>query len=431
MLIHIINTSTPIKQFANLCKRQKDLDHFRRCTTKIITKSTTSIFGFESSEDCANFNNKILKVIKISNEDDLKQLNTEIEIGNQVHGLPHLFGFPKKSCFFEHDLSDTNTSKYPFFVLILMERMKSDMSRTIATLPKNTRDLHVLLITSQIFKGLEKIHKLKIIHLDLKPDNIFMRNEYEALVADFGLSQKGVPSQTEQCDLIFKSKLCFGTIPYTTPEHTKFICSESFYTDKTDVYTLGLIIIRMFRSNYQIPAAISAKDLSEVLMRSVIRTQIEINQLLTENPNHLTSEFERLFSKMLDNDYNKRPGISEAYKMFIECVEHFVEGYDNYINEEQGLITTIELFLDEMMDSQSNFYTERNDTAKFLLNNKDFLQIYWNRVSNEDKRDFLKKYPLLEHLNTKKSLFDILSGAFDWSKQTSNKETDKANHMIT
>jgi len=44
-------------------------------------------------------------------------------------------------------------------------------------------------IFGQIVKGIEYLHQINhLVHLDLKPDNIIIRDDYSIAIIDFGLS---------------------------------------------------------------------------------------------------------------------------------------------------------------------------------------------------------------------------------------------------
>ena len=92
-------------------------------------------------------------------------------------------------------------------------------------------------IGCQVLSGLHNIHSKRLIHFDLKPDNILISDRGEALVADFGLAKQmsfaGVAAQ----DRLYT--------PMTPPEATR---GDQF--DNTfDIYQFGLTLYRMCNGN--------------------------------------------------------------------------------------------------------------------------------------------------------------------------------------
>ena len=105
------------------------------------------------------------------------------------------------------------------------------------------------LIVRQIVEGLNYLHANKIIHRDLKPRNILFviddRKRPVMKLADFGCSRI-VPgdqshltrTETEVGDYSVGFRP-FGTSGWIAPEVVK---GEKTYTDKVDIFPLGLII---------------------------------------------------------------------------------------------------------------------------------------------------------------------------------------------
>ena len=79
------------------------------------------------------------------------------------------------------------------------------------------------------------MHKMKIIHRDLNPKNIFMNKNMEIKIGDFGISKQLNGEYT----LTQKKK---GTLNYTAPE----IIFEGKYNEKSDIWSLGCIIYELF-----------------------------------------------------------------------------------------------------------------------------------------------------------------------------------------
>lgn len=97
-----------------------------------------------------------------------------------------------------------------------------------------------LRIALSIAKGMQYLHQqMRIIHCDLKPDNIFVgKNFAEASgeiplkIGDFGLSQK-LPAEEES----IKTRIFMGTLQYMAPELIlKGDKGEKEYSQQTDMY---------------------------------------------------------------------------------------------------------------------------------------------------------------------------------------------------
>ena len=98
------------------------------------------------------------------------------------------------------------------------------------------------IIITQILEGLEYLNKLphKIIHYDLKPENIIFNN-MEAKISDFGLA-KILESNTDRVQLTSQG---VGTYWYLPPE-----CFEDKknvnISSKVDIWSIGVILFEMF-----------------------------------------------------------------------------------------------------------------------------------------------------------------------------------------
>lgn len=91
-------------------------------------------------------------------------------------------------------------------------------------------------IINGICDGLYYLHQMQIVHLDLKPENILLDDNMMPKIADFGLSRCFDDMQSRA----IASKV-FGTMGYMAPE---FLCGRQI-TFKSDIYSLGIILIRI------------------------------------------------------------------------------------------------------------------------------------------------------------------------------------------
>ena len=111
---------------------------------------------------------------------------------------------------------------------------------------KDLNVIHLLEIIKKIIRGLYQMHQYGYAHLDLKPDNIMMKNPFEPVLIDFGLVLPIVKTETQLSIVDIKQAILprnsyRGTPLYMDPNI--FNGSYSFYND---VYSLGVMIYEFF-----------------------------------------------------------------------------------------------------------------------------------------------------------------------------------------
>ncbi|GMI86410.1 proline-rich extensin-like receptor kinase 4 [Hibiscus trionum] len=87
-------------------------------------------------------------------------------------------------------------------------------------------------------KGLAYLHEdchPHIIHRDIKAANILIDNNFEAMVADFGLARLSTENETHV------STSVMGTFGYLAPEYA----SSGKLTEKSDVYSFGIMLLEL------------------------------------------------------------------------------------------------------------------------------------------------------------------------------------------
>ncbi|KAJ0669741.1 putative protein kinase RLK-Pelle-SD-2b family [Helianthus annuus] len=99
-------------------------------------------------------------------------------------------------------------------------------------------------IILDIAKGLSYLHEecmQKIIHLDIKPQNILLDKDFNAKVSDFGLSKL---INRDQSQVMTRMR---GTPGYMAPEWL-----SSVITEKVDVYSFGIVLLEILcgRKNF-------------------------------------------------------------------------------------------------------------------------------------------------------------------------------------
>ena len=91
----------------------------------------------------------------------------------------------------------------------------------------------------QILKGVEEIHKNNIIHRDIKPQNILVKDNRIIKLADFGLARgSGLP-----CKNISER---VATLWYRPPD---VILGNTNYSKSIDMWAVGCIMAQLFSEN--------------------------------------------------------------------------------------------------------------------------------------------------------------------------------------
>ncbi len=90
-------------------------------------------------------------------------------------------------------------------------------------------------IASQICEALAHAHGKRIIHRDIKPQNILLTKQGHVKVADFGIARALGSMSTTTRDMVI------GSAPYISPEQAK----NGLVSNRSDLYSLGVVLYEM------------------------------------------------------------------------------------------------------------------------------------------------------------------------------------------
>ncbi|CAD8098984.1 unnamed protein product [Paramecium primaurelia] len=129
-----------------------------------------------------------------------------------------------------HEVYESEQFVFLVFEFLQNKNLNDTLERGV-TIPES----QAFNIINDLLETVQYIHEQGILHRDLKPDNILLRNETQKyVIIDFGLAD----IYREDGQYLFKK--C-GTPGYCAPE---ILCNQ-IYDQKVDVYSLGVILYQM------------------------------------------------------------------------------------------------------------------------------------------------------------------------------------------
>ena len=220
-----------------ICNRYKILDH-------LGTGGMATVWlGYDTILD----RQVAIKTFKIdaNDEDAVKRFNREAKA---VTSLSH----PNIVSIYDVE----NEGEFYYLILEYVEGMTlKDYMIKNPRIPIET----IVHIAKQISAGLSHAHQNGIIHRDIKPQNILMKEDLTCKITDFGIARAYGDTTLTQTNQML------GTVYYLSPEQAR----GNVATAQSDIYSLGILIFEMITG--QIPfkgesaVAIVLKHLQEEL----------------------------------------------------------------------------------------------------------------------------------------------------------------------
>ena len=144
----------------------------------------------------------------------------------------------------------------------------------------------------QICLALKHVHDRKILHRDIKSQNIFLTRGNNVKLGDFGIAK--ILKNT--VDL---AKTCIGTPYYLSPE----ICENKPYNNKSDIWALGCILYEMAALKH----AFVAGNMKNLIVKIIRGSYPQL-------PSHYGSDLRNLVQKLLRRNPKERPSINIILK---------------------------------------------------------------------------------------------------------------------
>lgn len=155
-----------------------------------------------------------------------------------------------------------------------------------------------LRLAEKIASGLAAAHKIKVVHRDIKAENILVNDEEQPKILDFGLAKPVDPVQfgdshtgtkTVSQELTKAGKI-LGTVTYMSPEQVK---GEPLDT-RSDVFSFGVLLYRMVTGEFPFAGQTQVSTLAKILETRHEPPRVKNSEV--------PSELERIIDKCLQKD---------------------------------------------------------------------------------------------------------------------------------
>ena len=197
-------------------------------------------------------------------------------------------------------LHEAHVTHPPYFLVMEMfpgESLRRRLRRDYRLEPPTA-----LWIIRQVAEALAAMNRKGFIHGDIKPDNIRIVADGQALLLDLGFAHR--PGENAS---LLEAGYVLGTVNYLAPE----LCASPPQDDpRCDAFSLGVTLFEMLTGQLPYPAG----NIDETLERHRSDTPIDIRTLNVDLPAGLAE----LVDRLLAVDFSRRPKIGSLVGELIQ-----------------------------------------------------------------------------------------------------------------
>uniref|UniRef100_A0A3Q1DGG0 Serine/threonine-protein kinase PLK n=1 Tax=Amphiprion ocellaris TaxID=80972 RepID=A0A3Q1DGG0_AMPOC len=281
---HVDPKSAPLKEIPDILVDSRTMRRYTR--GRFLGKGGfAKCYEITDVETKQVFAGKIVPKSLILKQHQREKMTSEIAIHKSLNH-PNIVGFHG---FFEDD----------DFVFVVLEICRRRSLLELHKRRKAVTEPEARYYMTQLLKGVHYLHNNRVIHRDLKLGNIFLNDDMEVKIGDFGLATK-IEFDGER-----KKTLC-GTPNYIAPE---VLCKKG-HSYEVDVWSLGCILYTL----------LVGKPPFETSCLKETYNRIKKNNYTI--PWHINPAASSLIKRMLHADPAQRPTITE-----LQADEFFTSGY--------------------------------------------------------------------------------------------------------
>ncbi|ESO99702.1 hypothetical protein LOTGIDRAFT_141710, partial [Lottia gigantea] len=175
-----------------------------------------------------------------------------------------------------HDIIHTKET-----LTFVFEYVDTDLSQYLEKHPGGLNAFNVKLFLYQLLRGLAFCHHRRILHRDLKPQNLLISDKGELKLADFGLARaKSIPSRTYSHEVV--------TLWYRPPD---VLLGSTDYSTSLDMWGVGCIFTEMIAGVATFPGMKDAYDQLDKIFKVLGTPREKSWEGVTKFPNYDKTKF--------------------------------------------------------------------------------------------------------------------------------------------
>lgn len=272
----------------------------RKVINGYIIKSFKGSGSFGSVYSCEkNGNTYAIKIFNFSYVFSEFSKGTDNRITREIKALKSV-NHPNVVSYVDDGEFMDNGVKYLY---VVMDYVKGeDLNQFIRN---NDLDINnAISIFTNILHGVDAIHKQHIVHRDLKPANIYITQNGDIKILDFGLSK------LIDFTSITSTGAEIGSPLYMSPEQVKDGKNIDY---RSDYYALGVILFELLSKNNPYG---KIQSRTELYFKIINEPPISIRQYIPTIPN----EIDNLISSLLEKENYRRPNSVKEILQYIQAM---------------------------------------------------------------------------------------------------------------
>ncbi|KAK3440036.1 hypothetical protein EUGRSUZ_B00365 [Eucalyptus grandis] len=174
----------------------------------------------------------------------------------------------------------------------------------------------VVQLALDLAKGLSYLHSQKIVHRDVKTENMLLDKSRTLKIADFGVARVEASNPNDMTGET-------GTLGYMAPE----VLDGNPYNRKCDVYSFGICLWEIYCCDMPYPD-LSFSEMTSAVVRQNLRPEI---------PRCCPSSLANVMKRCWDAQQNKRPEMDEVVSL-LEAIDTSKGGGMIPVDQSQGCL---------------------------------------------------------------------------------------------